>query len=316
MSICGTWESRERRHTDRKHKQSDDQSRSVKLSVNSSQFILYSPISQITNSPPRALQSVRIRHPWPLTSHRIRKKSQITEKNRENSEEENNRGGSLSRMDRSNRCHVTRWTALQLHKHIQRIWHVGYKRPSQFADPHHRCDRLCRCRPRIPSNVRQSEHVGWSGVFHPMFTSCRSWRNAQYSDWLVYYVSTESRGDRAEKTQRATQEMGESVVSLRSELVSGTRIVRNTQHTTQGGKSAKSVSFCLHSYRYSLLHSTVVIFQYWLSLCGLNTFRGSSPACCWCVCVCVCVWVQGYLQNVCVIGLRKCLLSTRDRRNT
>jgi len=42
---------------------------------NSIQFIVYSPISQITNLPQRALQSVHIRHPWPLTSHRIRKNS-------------------------------------------------------------------------------------------------------------------------------------------------------------------------------------------------------------------------------------------------
>jgi len=44
------------------------------------QFILYSPISQMTNLPQRALQSVHIRHPWPLTSHRIRKNYQEIEK--------------------------------------------------------------------------------------------------------------------------------------------------------------------------------------------------------------------------------------------
>jgi len=40
-------------------------------------YIFYSPISQITNLPS---QSVRIRHPWPLTSHRIRKNSREIEK--------------------------------------------------------------------------------------------------------------------------------------------------------------------------------------------------------------------------------------------
>jgi len=48
---------------------------------NSIQFVVYSPISQITNLPQRALQSVHIRHPWPLTSHRTRKNSQKIEKN-------------------------------------------------------------------------------------------------------------------------------------------------------------------------------------------------------------------------------------------
>jgi len=76
---------------------------------------LYSPFSQITKSQ-SALQSVHIDIPdlWPLTSHQIRNNSQITL-------QESNRGGSLSRMDRWNRCHVTRRTDLEL-KHIQWIW--------------------------------------------------------------------------------------------------------------------------------------------------------------------------------------------------
>jgi len=44
------------------------------------QFIWYSPLSEITNLPQRALQSVHIRHPCPRTSHGIRKNSQEKEK--------------------------------------------------------------------------------------------------------------------------------------------------------------------------------------------------------------------------------------------
>jgi len=67
----------------------------------------------MSNLPQRGLQSVYIRHPWPLTSHRIRKNSQKTDTNLSQGEKgrnlhESNRGGSFSRMDRSNRCHVTR----------------------------------------------------------------------------------------------------------------------------------------------------------------------------------------------------------------
>jgi len=77
------------------------------------QFISCSPISQITNLPSRALQSVHRRHLCPKTSHRIRKNSQEIEKKTftgKKREETFRRetGGSLSRMDRSNRCHVTR----------------------------------------------------------------------------------------------------------------------------------------------------------------------------------------------------------------
>jgi len=43
----------------------------------SNSVYLYSPFSQITNLSQSALQSVH-RHPWPLTSHRIRNNSQIT----------------------------------------------------------------------------------------------------------------------------------------------------------------------------------------------------------------------------------------------
>jgi len=46
-----------------------------KSSFNSIQFILYSPISQITNLPRRALQSEHINHPWLRASNRIRKNS-------------------------------------------------------------------------------------------------------------------------------------------------------------------------------------------------------------------------------------------------
>jgi len=57
--------------------------------------------------------------PWPLTSHRIRENSQEIEKTWRTLQE-SNRGGSVSRMDRSNRCHVTR-RITELHKHIQWI---------------------------------------------------------------------------------------------------------------------------------------------------------------------------------------------------
>jgi len=78
--------------------------KSIKLLLfNSIQFILYSPLLQNTNFPQRALQSVHIRHPWPLTSHRIRKNSQEIEKilsrgKKWRTLQESNRGGSLSRM--------------------------------------------------------------------------------------------------------------------------------------------------------------------------------------------------------------------------
>jgi len=52
-----------------------------RIQFSSIQFILHSPISQMINLPQRALRSVHIRHPWPLTSHRIRKNSQEIEKN-------------------------------------------------------------------------------------------------------------------------------------------------------------------------------------------------------------------------------------------
>jgi len=63
------------------------------------------PISQFTNLPERALQSlqsVHIWHPWPLTSHRIRRNSQEIEKKTFTGKkgwnlQESNRGGSLSR---------------------------------------------------------------------------------------------------------------------------------------------------------------------------------------------------------------------------
>jgi len=74
---------------------------SCSIQFNSIQFILYSPSSQITNFPQRALQSVPIRHPCPKTSHRIRKNSQEIEKKllwekKGINLQESNRGGSLS----------------------------------------------------------------------------------------------------------------------------------------------------------------------------------------------------------------------------
>jgi len=67
----------------------------------------------ITNLPTMALQSLHRRHPCPRTSHRIRKNSQEIEKKLSEGKkgrnlQESNRGGSLSRMDRSKRCHVYR----------------------------------------------------------------------------------------------------------------------------------------------------------------------------------------------------------------
>jgi len=51
------------------------------------------------------------RHPWPLTSDRIRNNSQTTLQGKQvKNPWGENRGGSLSRMDRCNRCHVTRRT--------------------------------------------------------------------------------------------------------------------------------------------------------------------------------------------------------------
>jgi len=47
----------------------------VAIQYNLIQSILYSPLSQITNLPKRALQSVHIQHPCPRTSHWIRKNS-------------------------------------------------------------------------------------------------------------------------------------------------------------------------------------------------------------------------------------------------
>jgi len=66
---------------------------------NSIQFILYRPISQMYTFCTHTL------HPWPLTSHRIRKNSQEIEKTlsggiKVRTLQESNRGGSLSRMDR------------------------------------------------------------------------------------------------------------------------------------------------------------------------------------------------------------------------
>jgi len=80
---------------------------------NSIQFILYSPLSKITNLPQRALQSVHIWQPCPRTSQRIRKISQEIEKNLSQEKkgrklQESNRGESLSCMDRCNRYHVYR----------------------------------------------------------------------------------------------------------------------------------------------------------------------------------------------------------------
>jgi len=72
--------------------------------LNSIQFILYSTISQITNLPQRAFQFVHIRHPWPLTSHRIRKNSQKIEKTLSQGKKGKKPSGEqqriLSRMDR------------------------------------------------------------------------------------------------------------------------------------------------------------------------------------------------------------------------
>jgi len=53
------------------------------------------------------------RHPCPRTSHRIRENSQeieetLSQGKKERNLQESNRGGSLSRMDRSKRCHVYR----------------------------------------------------------------------------------------------------------------------------------------------------------------------------------------------------------------
>jgi len=59
------------------------------LSIQFNSVYLYSPISQITNLSRSALQSVHIRHPWPLTSHWIRKNSL---KNREKKLSQGKRG--------------------------------------------------------------------------------------------------------------------------------------------------------------------------------------------------------------------------------
>jgi len=116
-------------------------------SFNSIQFILYSPISQITNVPQRALQSVHIRHPWPLTSHRIRRNSPKNWKNpftgRERKEETFRRAteedpspGWTEAID----SHVTRWTIDVMWSewsvtellHIQ--WTVSIKRCPPFLN--------------------------------------------------------------------------------------------------------------------------------------------------------------------------------------
>jgi len=69
--------------------------------------------------PQRALQSVHIRHPCPRTSHGIRNNSQEIGKTLSGGKkgrnlEESNTRGSLSRMDRSNRCPVQDRTELLL----------------------------------------------------------------------------------------------------------------------------------------------------------------------------------------------------------
>jgi len=79
------------------------------VQFNSIQFILSCPISQITNLPQRAFQSVHIRHAWPLTSHRIRKNSpKIEEKLSLGKKGKTPSGEQQRRMDRSKRWHVTR----------------------------------------------------------------------------------------------------------------------------------------------------------------------------------------------------------------
>jgi len=108
--------------------------------------LLKLPISQITNSQ-RALQSEHVRHPWPLTSHRIRRNSQEIEKKLSEGwgvEVKNpsgeNRGVSLSRMDRCNRCHVTRWTIdvmwpegiITELQHIQWVWQSVWRDSSEL----------------------------------------------------------------------------------------------------------------------------------------------------------------------------------------
>jgi len=57
------------------------------------QFILYSPISQNTNVPQRALQSVHIRHPLTSLPPKNRKKPFTVEK-KVRTLQESNRGGS------------------------------------------------------------------------------------------------------------------------------------------------------------------------------------------------------------------------------
>jgi len=66
----------------------------------------------ITNLPQRALQSVHIDIPVPkphIGSEKLpRNRKNVLQGKKGRNLEESNRGGSLSRMDRSNRCHVYR----------------------------------------------------------------------------------------------------------------------------------------------------------------------------------------------------------------
>jgi len=74
---------------------------------------LYSPISKIRNLPQRALQSIHIWHPWPRTSHQIRKNCQEIEKTLFTGKKVKKPSGEQQRTiplqdGQKNRCHVTR----------------------------------------------------------------------------------------------------------------------------------------------------------------------------------------------------------------
>jgi len=90
---------------------------------------VYSSISQITNVAQRALQSVHIRHPWPLTFHIESEKTPkkyflktFTGKKKWRTLQESNRGGPLSRMDRTIDVMWPEGIITELHKHIQWVW--------------------------------------------------------------------------------------------------------------------------------------------------------------------------------------------------
>jgi len=91
-------------------------------------------MSQVKNLPQRALQSVWIRHPWPLTSHRIRKNS--TEKLSQEKKGNKPSGEQQRRIPlqdgQMNRCHVTRRNHYRVTTHsinMTDIWDDSTKLP-------------------------------------------------------------------------------------------------------------------------------------------------------------------------------------------